>query len=572
MKLNKILLLIPLIVLVAGCGGGSGAPSASLVSIAVTPATASIANGTNQQFIATGTFSDTSTHDLTQSVTWYSSATSATISNTAGSNGRATAAAVGTTTITASSGTITSNPAILTVTAATLVSLVITPANPILAFGAVKQLTATGTFSDNTTQNMTTSVIWGSSVPSVATISNTGSNGLAASVGAGITTITAVFGVISGSTTLTVTVPAGGSGAANVLSVTVNGSLCSSGSYPNKPCVRVTVCTPGTTTCQSISDILLDTGSYGLRVFKQALTVPLNQVASGSGALAECIQFVDGTAEWGPVQTANVVLGGESAVTVPIQVLDAAFGTVPASCGTPEGSPAAAGYNGILGVGLFPEDCGAGCVSGAGNEMYFSCSGASCSGTAVALASQVQNPVAHLPVDNNGVLVQLPVVLPGGAPSDNGQLVLGIGTQTNNVPSGVTAFPANLNGDFTTVFNDTTISNSFLDTGSNGLFFNDSAIPACAAPNAGWYCPPATLSLSATTLGTAGSPSGTVSFQIGNATSLFNSGNQVFVELGGSIPGVSGFDWGIPFFYGHNVFVGIQGKSSNLGTGPYWAY
>src|ERR1700687_2414070 len=77
----------------------------------------------------------------------------------------------------------------------------------------------------------------------------------------------------------------GGSGGnpvsgSNVLSITVNGSLCSastSAGYPNKPCVSVTICKPGTSTCQTIDDILLDTGSFGLRIFKQVLAVSLTQ-------------------------------------------------------------------------------------------------------------------------------------------------------------------------------------------------------------------------------------------------------------------------------------------------------
>ena len=148
-----------------------------------------------------------------------------------------------------------------------------------------------------------------------------------------------------------------------MLPITVNGSLCSAAfnaTYPNKPCVSVTVCTPGTSTCQTINDILLDTGSYGLRIFNQVLTVPLTQVTVPSGNLANCVQYVDGSADWGPVQSADVVLGGEPAVTVPIQVINASFGTVPAACGTPDASPAVAGFNGILGVGLFAEDCGPG--------------------------------------------------------------------------------------------------------------------------------------------------------------------------------------------------------------------
>jgi hypothetical protein len=72
--------------------------------------------------------------------------------------------------------------------------------------------------------------------------------------------------------------------------------------------------------------------------------------------------------------------------------------------------------------------------------------------------------------------------------------------------------------------------------------------------------------------GYTGAPTGTVQFQIGNATTLFNSGNSVFSDLGGSLSGVAGFDWGLPFFLGRSVFVGIEGRSSTLGTGPYWAY
>ena len=58
--------------------------------------------------------------------------------------------------------------------------------------------------------------------------------------------------------------------------------------------------------------------------------------------------------------------------------------------------------------------------------------------------------------------------------------------------------------------------------------------------------------------------------RIGNASSLFMSGNGVFVEMGGTLRG--GFDWGLPFFLGRKVYVGFDKKGSQLGTGPYWAY
>ena len=115
----------------------------------------------------------------------------------------------------------------------------------------------------------------------------------------------------------------GGSGITgiNVLSITVNGSLCSpvtSASYPNKPCVSVTVCNPGgSSTCQTINDILLDTGSFGLRIFKSLLgpAMAFTQVAAGSGSLAECAEFGDGSSLWGPVPLGGVTLASEPAAT-----------------------------------------------------------------------------------------------------------------------------------------------------------------------------------------------------------------------------------------------------------------
>jgi len=359
----------------------------------------------------------------------------------------------------------------------------------------------------------------------------------------------------------------------NVLSITVNGPGLNN-SYPNEPCVSVTICTPGTTTCQTINDILLDTGDSGLRIFKQALTNPnvlLTQVTSGSGSLAECIQYADGSSDWGPVQMASVILGNEPAVQIPIQVIDSTFfGTAARSvCGTPNQNPAASGFNGALGVGLFTQDCGPGCANSANNGIYYSCSGSNCTGTTVVLANQVQNPVALLPQDNNGVIVQLPSVPSGGSPSVNGSLVLGIGTQSNNMPSGVTAYAADQDGNFITTFNSIAYS-SFIDTGSNGLFFpSANQLPNCS-DDSDWFCPSSTINLSATNMGASGSPKGTVSFQIGNFDTLVNSSNNVFNDIGGDVPGA--FDWGLPFFFGRDVYVGLEGKQSSLGIGPYWAY
>jgi uncharacterized protein YjdB len=180
--------------------------SVTLVSIEVNPTDPSIAKGTTKQFTATGIYSDKTTRDLTASVTWSSSdGAVAAISNTAGSNGLATSLAAGSADIAATLGTI-SGSTTLTVTSATLVTIGVTPASPSIAKGRTVQFTATGIYSDNSTQNLTASVTWSSSDTAVAGISNTaGSKGLATSVGTGSTTITARLGVVSGSATLTVT-------------------------------------------------------------------------------------------------------------------------------------------------------------------------------------------------------------------------------------------------------------------------------------------------------------------------------------------------------------------------------
>ena len=283
-------------------------PPPTLVSIAVISANSSIPVGAAEQFTAIGTYSNNSTQNITTSVTWSSSNPSvATIS----SSGNATAVAAGIATITATYGRSIAGSAALTVNPPTLVSIAVTAASSSIAVGATDQFTATGTYSNNSTQNITTSVTWSSSNPSVATISSSGN---ATAVAAGTTTITAASGSISGSTGLTVTGGGGGNGN-NVLSLTVNGSTCdpTTNPYINQPCVSVTVCsTSGASNCETINGILLDTGSFGLRIFKQKLgSVSLTQVASGSGSLAEVVEYADGSSDWGPVQLANVILGHE---------------------------------------------------------------------------------------------------------------------------------------------------------------------------------------------------------------------------------------------------------------------
>ncbi len=171
---------------------------ASLTSITVTPVNPTVTAGGTQQFTATGIFSDGTTSNLTSSAVWASSSTTTATINAAG---LATAVKAGSTTISATVGSVTGSTT-LTVTAATLVSIAVTPVNPSVAAGGTQQFTATGTYSDSSTQNLTASATWASSSTATATINTAG---LATAVKVGTTTISAKSGTVTGSTTLTVT-------------------------------------------------------------------------------------------------------------------------------------------------------------------------------------------------------------------------------------------------------------------------------------------------------------------------------------------------------------------------------
>ena len=169
----------------------------SMVSIAVTPVGLTLAIGVGQQFVATATYSDGSSSDLSSGVTWNSSTPS--VAAVDGS-GMATTLAAGSTTITATVGTLSDNTT-LTVVAAHLTSITVSPATASIALGTTQQFTAIGNFDDGSTQQLT-SVIWFSGSSAVASVD---SNGLASSLGAGTSTITVASGSVSGTASLTVT-------------------------------------------------------------------------------------------------------------------------------------------------------------------------------------------------------------------------------------------------------------------------------------------------------------------------------------------------------------------------------
>ena len=190
------------VTITAVSGGFTGTASltvtnATLTSIAVTPTPVQLLVGQTKQLTATGTFSDGSTLDLTTQSTWTSSNTSLV---TFAALADVKAVALGTATITATSHGI-SGTGTVNVVPPSLVSITIAPLNAFIGATQTQTYTATGKFSDGSTQNLTSTVTWTSSATTVATMSANVATGVSPG---GTTTITATSGAISGSTTLTV--------------------------------------------------------------------------------------------------------------------------------------------------------------------------------------------------------------------------------------------------------------------------------------------------------------------------------------------------------------------------------
>jgi Protein of unknown function (DUF3443) len=371
----------------------------------------------------------------------------------------------------------------------------------------------------------------------------------------------------------------------NTASVIVDaGPTASSGSV-NTLFVTVTVCVPGSTTnCQTIDHIQVDTGSYGLRLLAPVLTLtlPVEKLASG-GSLAECTQFVDGFS-WGSVATADIQIAGETAKSLPVQVIgDPNFTNIPAECsgtgGTQEDTVSTFGANGILGIGPFESDCGD--CDTVTHGLYFACA-TTCTDTTVPDNLQVPNPVTHFAADNNGAIVVLPSVAAGGASNVMGSLIFGIDTQSDNASGTQTVLTVDDEAELLVMFNGQTFANSFIDSGSNGIFFADSSIVTCTAPPSdptsqivNFYCPASTLTLPVTIQGMNGTMTNNLTFGVGNALTMLETTDfDAYPQLAGTLPaGNAGtFDYGLPFFYGKRVAIAVQGAMTTVGTGPYIAF
>jgi hypothetical protein len=352
-------------------------------------------------------------------------------------------------------------------------------------------------------------------------------------------TVTGTLTIVDAAGTFTVSLN-GSATALNTAQVSVNFGpngymgppTPTSGSYYNGIFTTVTVCQPGSTTnCTTIPNVLVDTGSVGLRVLSSGLAGVTTQVSSLSlpqvndpstgDPVYECIQFGDLSYTWGTVQLATVQVGGETASQVPggtanagipIQVIAAGStppseigvvgstgeydnpclfypGTTTATGGVNDDTVTSLGSNGILGIGNETVDCNldgtnycnvSGAINTTGQYLICSSVGSStCDAQSIPLQDQVWNPVSAFGTDSNGVVLNLPSVPAAGEASVNGTLIFGIGTQSNNALTTQKVYERDSDGNFSSAvlngvtYNSTNSGGTFLDSGSNGLYIAD---------------------------------------------------------------------------------------------------
>ena len=338
----------------------------------------------------------------------------------------------------------------------------------------------------------------------------------------------------------------------------------------------VVLCSPGdAASCRTIEHVLVDTGSVGLRLLASAVPVSLKLAprAIGNAALVECTQFADGYS-WGPLKTADLRLGGETLRSVAVQIIgDPAFANVPASCsatGASENTVDTFGSNGVLGVGNFLTDCGALCERSSTPGVYYTCGAAGCSGVPLPAAQQMQNPVAQMATHNNGVVIRLPAVDANGAVGITGSLIFGIGTEINNGLGAARVYTVDpASGTLPITIGGARYPNSFVDSGSNAIFF-PSTLPPCSS---GFYCPPSTQTFSALLEGINGNNTA-FGVTVANAEASFRDHPDfaALPQLAGAALGASAVDLGLPFFFGRSIYTAIEGRQTPGGVGPYIAF
>jgi len=367
-------------------------------------------------------------------------------------------------------------------------------------------------------------------------------------------------------------------GLKNFVSIKVDKGV--NGDYLNGLFTKVTICSVALNNCAEVDNILVDTGSTGLRLIASAIPndLILNYVGSDGFSVAECTQFVSGVI-WGPIANADVKIGGELAKNIPIQLAGVSgFNAVPSDCsskGQLQNTVQTLSANGVLGISNFVNDCGIFCVNNSNNSYYYICDSKGCQNSVLTEAKQVQNPVAHFQKNNNGTVISLPGLSTRSASVVEGKLIFGINTELNNQLNDAKRVSLNsTTATFSTIYKNHDYALSYFDSGSNGIYFDDSSINQCADTfYIGYYCPGLSISIDVIFKGVGQEIYG-YTFNGADTLSILKNPQFLPVQphlIGPSTGSFQDFVWGLPFFYGKDFFTAIENKELTA-NGIFSAY
>ena len=344
------------------------------------------------------------------------------------------------------------------------------------------------------------------------------------------------------------------------------------------PYTTVTICNPNTSQCLAVPHVLVDTGSYGLRILDTALTgLNLPPVTSSSVPLYECAYFLN-SFTFGAIVSGVIKLGngGSNLTTSPtsFQLIDSTGNNGPCSTAgsTNSGSQQALGANGIIGIGNLRSDS-------VGATYYTSQSPTSSWNQTTTPSTNasglVVNPILQFSSpNNNGSLMTMLPISSYGACSTYGTLSVGL-TSTNL--AGLAVFGTDQNGLVNAsvpapgFYSGNTLAGSFVDSGSNEIFvdlaLSQSNFGSNSSPDY-LYNPNASTAVNFTLTNPNNiNQSFSSHFTVTDPTSAFSNNYNAIPNYVGPENGRA-LDLGFPYFYGHSIAFLILGQTVASYTGP----
>lgn len=354
----------------------------------------------------------------------------------------------------------------------------------------------------------------------------------------------------------------------------------------NTSFISLTVCIPNTNACQVLDHVFVDTGSTGLRINQSMLNIGLMPLSYQGANLYQCMKFGEGYT-FGPIVTADVRIGGENARNIPAQIFnDVDHNNVPADCsnGLPFADLNNFGAKAIIGVNPYSNP----------NNNYtgvYTCQ-ESTSCNKINNPRNIPfklniNPVAAFSKDNNGLILSLPAVTSAESSPLSGYMVFGLDTQNNNrVNSSLVKVLGSPNPDFQVGYfhaNSNSLNDSYaiFDSGYQTYYFYDANMTQCTLPNPdghSYYCPNSFPQYWNSRISSYDSTSiaGEINALIINYEVTPGLHDTVVPALGEVASQIDNLTiYGLPFFFGKKVYIGLMGESGNqtpLGTGPAWGY